>query len=145
MAYNKLLFRLRVFSIVARVVMVLVCIVMGQSIIAQAQSVVKENEGFTLLQILPGITFLLALATGFLNLYIMNKLGKAKDEILQIVRKELNGEVTKLETTMGNMVTKEHLEFVRREIALMLKNIEGKIDRGNDRDTRNDNRTGSGS
>lgn len=93
--------------------------------VAFAQS---QQDNYALLQILPAITFMLALVTGVLNLYIMNKLSKTKEEILTIVRLEFKTELHGLE---ARMATKEQIEFVRTEMGLMFKNIETKIDNRN--------------
>lgn len=100
---------------------------------AQAQT--ESKDSFSLLQILPAITFILALVTGVLNLYIMNKLGKTKEEILTLVRAEFKSELADFERRMA---TKEQIDFMRREFTLMLNNIETKIDSSASRDKRND-------
>lgn len=104
---------------------------------ASAQNSVAN--GFTLLQILPFITFILALVTGMLNLYIMNKLGKTREEVLVIVRGEFKSEIHELETRMAS---KEQVKYVEETLKLMLKNIENKIDSSTLRDNYNDTRKG---
>lgn len=67
-------------------------------------------------QILPLITFIIAIGTGVFNLYLMNKLGKQREEILKIVRSEF-----KLE--LENVVTKKDIEHLQREIKLQFENM----------------------
>lgn len=95
----------------------------------------QGKESFTLLEVLPAVTFILALTTGMLNLYIMNRLGKTKEDILTIVRAEFKNELSDFE---HRMATKEQVEFLKTELKLMLKNIEYKLDSSANRDKRND-------
>lgn len=74
---------------------------------------------------LPGVTFALSIVIGILNLWVINKLNKSKEEILVIVRGEFND---KLSTIQDKAATKEQVDFLRVEVKLMLKNIEQKID-----------------
>lgn len=115
------------------IVMFMLCIATCTS----AQNSVAN--GFTLLQVLPLITFILALVTGMLNLYIMNKLGKTREEVLSIVRGEFKSEIHELETRMAS---KEQVKYVEETLKLMLNNIENKIDRSTLRDNYNDTRKG---
>lgn len=85
----------------------------------------SQHEGLTLLQVLPAITFLFALTTGILNLYIVNKLNKTEEKILTIIRGEFRNEISDLEKRMA---TTEQVGFVRTELKLMLEKIELKID-----------------
>lgn len=78
------------------------------------------QEGLSILQILPALTFLFALITGGLNLYVMNKLGKTREDVLNIIRAEVKEEVRRLETQQA---TREQVEFLRREFNIIFSSL----------------------
>lgn len=104
------------------------------SLLAQGTNSNNTNQnGYTLLQLLPFITFGFALFTGALNLYVVNKLGRTKEEVLGIVRAELKAELQELEKDLSNS-TKEKVDNLKTELLLNLKLIEMKIDNSARRD-----------
>lgn len=88
----------------------------------------KQTKKMDILQILPMITFLFALITGVLNLYIMNKLYKTEEKIMSTFRIELKSEVLDLEK---KMVTKEQLANMKELMGVQLENLGLKINLGN--------------
>lgn len=78
-----------------------------------------------LVELLPAVTFISTVLISIVNVYLINRLNKSKEDVLKIVRAEINSEITALESKMA---TKEHLEFFRSEMKLTLQNIELKID-----------------
>lgn len=85
----------------------------------------QGNSASGLLNILPAITFAITMVIGVLNLYLINRINKSKEEILLIVRREVKEELKDLETRMA---TQEQLDFFRKETKLLLEKIELKID-----------------
>jgi len=106
--------------------MLTLCIILGFGLggMVYGQDTSKSSGNVSLLQVLPAITFIIALVTGMLNLYIMNKLSSTKEEVLNIVRNEFKGELADIERRVA---TKEQVEFLRTEVKYMLKNIETKL------------------
>lgn len=85
-----------------------------------------------LLKILPGITFVITTVVCVLNLYLYKRITGAKEEVLKIVK-------TEIEKVEAKVATKEQLEFLRVEMKLTLKNIQRQVeftnrDRGNERE-----------
>lgn len=99
---------------------ILLLISMSLFTVAYAQA----SNGLSLLQVLPFITFLLALITGMLNLYIMNKLGKTKEDILTIVRAEFKSGIHELEEKVS---TKEQMDFLKKELLFTMEKIVSQI------------------
>lgn len=75
-------------------------------------------------QILPAITFVSTVFISIVNVYLINRLNKSKEDVLKIVRAELKEEINELEK---KMVTKDQMELVRTEMSYRLKSIEEKI------------------
>lgn len=102
-----------------RVTFALIAVCVPVSVFAQG------NSTSGLLSILPAVTFAITMVIGVLNLYLINRINKSKEEILLIVRKEVKEELKDLETRMA---TQEQLNFFRAETKLLLEKIELKID-----------------
>ncbi len=81
------------------------------------------SNGFV--ELLPAVTFISTVVISVVNVYLINRLNKSKEDVLKIVRSEFNAEMAALETKMA---TKEQLEFLRTEMRLTLQNIIDKID-----------------
>jgi hypothetical protein len=82
------------------------------------------------LKVLPLITFLIAIGTGILNLYIMGKLGKQREEILKIVRAEFKLEVDEIRK---DMATKENITALRESLSLQFENLKLQIQLGSNK------------
>lgn len=87
-----------------------------------------------LLKILPLITFIAAALMIWLNLVILNKTAKTKEETLTLVRAEFKLALDEMEERQAvrnreeRVLTKDQLQVLKTELILMLKNIELKID-----------------
>jgi hypothetical protein len=79
------------------------------------------------LQVLPLITFIIAIGTGILNLYIMGKLGKQREEILKIVRAEFKLEIDEVRKEMA---TKDSITALRESLSLQFDNLKLQIQLG---------------
>lgn len=77
-------------------------------------------------QVLPAVTFVSTIFISIVNVYLINRLNKSKDDVLRVVRAELNEEIKSLELRMA---TKEQLGWMREEMTLRLQTIEEKINR----------------
>lgn len=123
---NKILTR---WSTALSILFTVLMMMFSYSVGAQAQAQPVQIGGVAdknpLLEWLPGVTFMFSIIIGILNLWVINKLNKSKDDILSIVRGELNAKVSSIE---DKAATKEQLDFFRKEVKLMLINIEQKID-----------------
>lgn len=98
----------------------------------EQQKLTIDNESLTWLKVLPALTFLISIIAAVLNLYVINKLHKSKEEILSIVRGEIKEKIAHVEEDLKEEVSvlasKEQVEFLRTEFKLTMKNIETKID-----------------
>lgn len=101
------------------------------TISAFSQSIANANNPYIqpetkyswFMEILPLITFLFALITGALNLYVMNKVQKMKEEIFTSIESDMKEESKLIDNKIARLVNKESFDSFKQLLDQKLENI----------------------